>query len=105
MAEIATRGPVAAGIDATVLETYTGGIITQTQPANINHIISIVGYGTDAATGLDYWIGRNSWGQYCKKINPHIDVETILFSFIHICFLISLGGENGWFRIVRGQDA
>jgi len=79
MAEIFARGPVAAGIDATVLETYTGGIITATQPANINHIISIVGFGTDAATGLDYWIGRNSWGQYW--------------------------GENGWFRIVRGQDA
>jgi cathepsin X len=79
MAEIFARGPVAAGIDATVLETYTGGIITATQPANINHIISIVGFGTDAATGIDYWIGRNSWGQYW--------------------------GENGWFRIVRGQDA
>jgi len=79
MAEIATRGPVAAGIDATVLETYTGGIITQTQPANIDHVIEIVGYGTDAATGLDYWICRNSWGQYW--------------------------GEDGWFRIVRGQDA
>jgi cathepsin X len=79
MAEIATRGPVAAGIDATVLETYTGGIITDTQPSDINHIISIVGYGTDTKSGLDYWIGRNSWGQYW--------------------------GEGGWFRIVRGQDA
>jgi len=80
MAEIATRGPVAAGIDATVLETYTGGyIINVTQPANINHVIEIVGYGTDAASGMDYWICRNSWGQYW--------------------------GEQGWFRIVRGQDA
>jgi len=79
MAEIATRGPVAAGIDATVLETYTGGIITATTPANIDHVISIVGYGTDNATGIDYWICRNSWGQYW--------------------------GEDGWFRIVRGQDA
>jgi len=77
MAEIAARGPVAAGIDATVLETYTGGIITTTHPSSINHIISIVGYGTQ--NGVDYWIGRNSWGQYW--------------------------GENGWFRIVRGQNA
>jgi len=77
MAEIATRGPVAAGIDATVLEDYKGGIITQTQPADINHIISIVGYGT--ANGVDYWIGRNSWGQYW--------------------------GEGGWFRIIRGKNA
>jgi len=79
MAEIYARGPVAAGIDATVLETYTGGIITATQPANIDHIISLVGWGTDAATGIQYWIGRNSWGQYW--------------------------GETGWFRLIRGVDA
>jgi cathepsin X len=77
MAEIQSRGPVAAGIDATVLEDYTGGIITVTQPSSINHIISIVGYGT--SNGTDYWIGRNSWGQYW--------------------------GEGGWFRIVRGRNA
>jgi len=78
MSEIATRGPVAAGVDATYLEDYTGGIITVTQPANINHIVSLVGYGTDS-TGVDYWIGRNSWGQYW--------------------------GENGWFRIIRNKNA
>jgi len=77
MAELVSRGPVAAGIDATVLEDYTGGIITVTTPAHINHIVSIVGYGT--SNGTDYWIGRNSWGQYW--------------------------GENGWFRIVRGRNA
>jgi cathepsin X len=77
MAEVAARGPVAAGIDATVLETYTGGIITATEPSNINHIVSIVGYGTLNTT--DYWIVRNSWGQYW--------------------------GEQGWFRIIRGKDA
>lgn len=81
MAEIYARGPVAAGIDATVLETYTGGIITATQPANIDHIISLVGWGTEVVNGtsIDYWIGRNSWGQYW--------------------------GEQGWFRLVRGVDA
>jgi cathepsin X len=81
MAEIFARGPVAAGIDATVLETYTGGIITATQPANIDHIISLVGWGTEVVNGtsIDYWIGRNSWGQYW--------------------------GEQGWFRLIRGVDA
>jgi len=79
MAEIATRGPVAAGVDATFLEDYTGGIITATQPAHINHIVSLVGYGTDKASGIDYWIGRNSWGQYW--------------------------GEGGWFRIIRNKNA
>lgn len=79
MAEIYARGPVASGIDATVLETYTGGIITATQPANINHIVAIVGWGYDVPTSTPYWIVRNSWGEYW--------------------------GENGYFRIVRGQDA
>lgn len=27
-----------------------------------NHVMNIVGYGTDAATGMGYWIVRNSWG-------------------------------------------
>ena len=79
LTQIYARGPVAAGIDATVLENYTGGIITATEPSNINHIVSIVGWGHDAATGVDYWIGRNSWGSYW--------------------------GENGWFRLIRGVDA
>ena len=30
----------------------------------INHEISLVGYGKDAATGKEYWVGRNSWGTY-----------------------------------------
>ena len=30
----------------------------------INHEISVIGYGTDATTGEQYWIGRNSWGTY-----------------------------------------
>jgi len=77
MGEIYTRGPVAAGIDSTALHNYTGGILMATTPAHINHIVSLVGFGTD--NGVDYWIGRNSWGTYW--------------------------GEKGWFRLVRGKNA
>jgi len=77
MAEVATRGPVAAGIDSDPLHNYTGGIINTTSAGSINHIVSIVGYGTQGNT--DFWIVRNSWGQYW--------------------------GEGGYFRIVRNKNA
>jgi hypothetical protein len=51
-------GPVAAGIDATLLDKYTGGVIDNDAPYQIDHIVSIVGYDTDAKTGQDYWIGE-----------------------------------------------
>lgn len=81
MAEIYKRGPVAAGINALPIETYQGGIVKDHRRfhKNVNHIVSIVGWGTEEDTGTKYWIVRNSWGQYW--------------------------GEMGFFRIVMGENA
>jgi len=78
MSEILARGPVSAYINAICLEEpeYKTGIIMYNTcvPGTINHAIQLNGWGTE--NGVDYWIGRNSWGTYW--------------------------GEHGFFRIVRG---
>ena len=67
MSEIYQRGPIACGIEVTdeLYKNYTGGVFyDRTNATNINHDISVVGYGVDSSTGLKYWLIRNSWGTY-----------------------------------------
>jgi cathepsin X len=78
MAEIYARGPIPCDIDSGPLHEYLGGILDCPEPSDAtNHVISIIGWG-ETDSGLPYWIGRNSWGEYW--------------------------GEQGWFRIVRGEN-
>jgi cathepsin X len=61
-------------------EAYSGGVFCEKRsgPAEINHEVSLVGWGKDADTGKRFWVGRNSWGTYW--------------------------GEMGFFRIEMGQN-
>lgn len=65
-AEIFARGPIACGVNAEPLLDYAGGVFSDDKVRDklVNHIISIVGWGTDSDTGDQYWIVRNSWGEY-----------------------------------------
>jgi len=69
LAEIYARGPISCTINSHPSEfsDYQGGIITCNKPGEachgiLTHLIIITGWGVDAATGLKYWTGRNSYG-------------------------------------------
>jgi len=71
-AEIFARGPIACALNANnaaVLE-YQGGIIDATNISKgQDHEISVVGWGQDDATNMNYWIIRNSWGEYWGELS------------------------------------
>jgi len=66
MKEIFARGPIACGIDANPLLNHEGGIIKDAG-SYIDHVISVVGWGTDPVDGF-YWLVRNSWGEYWSEM-------------------------------------
>lgn len=61
MAEIYARGPITCGIDAAPIVDYTGGIVTGPLNSGTDHVVSVVGWGSE--NGQKYWIVRNSWGE------------------------------------------
>lgn len=73
-AELAANGPISCGVHATdaweqnyyYINEGEGDYIYSEKVLfpMINHEISVIGYGKDANTGEQYWIGRNSWGTY-----------------------------------------
>ena len=64
---------------STTFRYYSSGIITdEACGTDADHFVAIVGYGKDAASGLDYFIIQNAWG--------------------------STWGEKGYARIAAGPD-
>ncbi|XP_050361915.1 uncharacterized protein LOC126781132 [Nymphalis io] len=72
-------GPLSIALDASALQTYHGGILTNDScsATDINHAVLLVGYGTDEA-GIKYWLVKNSWG--------------------------TIFGEDGYFKMQRGVN-
>jgi len=59
-----SQQPVSIAIQANQLafQFYSSGVLTGRCGNNLDHGVVLVGYGTDSATGLDFWKVRNSWG-------------------------------------------
>jgi len=78
-AEIYKNGPIACGVMVTDgVERYANGIYREyNENPGINHVVSVVGWGVEHDTGVEYWVIRNSWG--------------------------SAWGERGFMRIVTSQ--
>jgi len=82
-----SNGPLSVLLDATQLQYYKEGVwnghIDSVSPylgchnESLNHAVLLVGYGEETADASKYWIVKNSWG--------------------------SDWGEDGYFRIVRGE--
>ena len=104
MSEIFSRGPVSAYINAECIETYTGGInmYDTCNTRTTNHAIQLNGWGTE--NGVDYWIGRNSWGTYWGKAHSvwYLTLSSLHLIFVYLHHIAMTIGEHGFFRIVRG---
>jgi C1A family cysteine protease len=75
--EIMHNGPVTCGVHAEALLNYTTGIVTEwTGGTTDDHALELIGWGTE--NNVPYWIGQNNWGTFW--------------------------GEDGFFRIIRGED-
>ena len=64
MATLATVGPLTISVDASTWGTYESGVYDgcSYEEMDMDHAVTLVGYGTDTDTNLDYWLVRNSWG-------------------------------------------
>jgi len=82
-AEIFRRGPISCSVDANYLTRgryRPGEIVRLVKPENsskwdLDHIVSIAGWGVDEGTGIEFWIVRNSWGTFWLSDQGWLHVE------------------------------
>jgi len=87
--EIMARGPISCGINAQPILDYTGGVFKKKVFGGTDHVISVVGWGQDG-TGVfgpeQYWIVRNSWGEFWGEMG-----------YIRVAFgTLSVEGQCSW---------
>ena len=77
---VATYGAAVTSIYASDagFGNYANGVFNGCTSQPTNHAVLVVGYGTDSASGMNYWLVRNSWG--------------------------SDWGANGFIKIFRGNN-
>ncbi len=83
MEAVALHGPVAVAIStypSVPFTFYSGGVFSDLlcNPLVPDHVVLVVGYGTDEKTGQKFWRLKNQWS--------------------------SFWGENGFMRITRTLD-
>ncbi|KAF7822598.1 senescence-specific cysteine protease SAG39-like [Senna tora] len=54
--------PVSVALDASNFQYYQSGVFTGPCGTQLNHAVTIVGYGVSEEEGLKYWLIKNSWG-------------------------------------------
>ncbi|CAK0817784.1 unnamed protein product [Prorocentrum cordatum] len=62
MSEIYHRGPISCTVDATPLDYYTSGIITQ-KGLSLNHIVSVTGWGYDESVRAELLVAAKLVGR------------------------------------------
>ena len=60
--ESVAMGPVPANVDSRKFKNYARGIFDEKCNENIDHAVTVVGWGVEDLTRIEYWIIRNSWG-------------------------------------------
>ncbi|KAJ1698798.1 hypothetical protein LUZ63_007310 [Rhynchospora breviuscula] len=86
LAKAVAKQPVSIGIDASGydFQFYSDGIFTGPCGTDIDHAVTVVGYGS--SDGTNYWIVKNSWGTSWGE-SGYIRMQKDIYSIAGLCGL------------------